>query len=74
VELYYFENTDIDDYVEEAFDQRRVNNQLNNTDDIIAGIMEGAILRVRPKPMTVSIIIAGLLPIMLGMGTGSEVM
>ena len=36
--------------------------------------MEGAVLRVRPKAMTVAVIIAGLLPIMWGSGTGSEVM
>ncbi len=35
---------------------------------------DGALLRVRPIMMTVSVIIAGLLPIMLGSGTGSEVM
>jgi Cu(I)/Ag(I) efflux system membrane protein CusA/SilA len=39
-----------------------------------AAIMEGAVLRVRPKAMTVATIIAGLLPIFLGTGTGSEVM
>jgi Cu(I)/Ag(I) efflux system membrane protein CusA/SilA len=37
-------------------------------------VVEGALLRVRPKIMTVSAIIAGLLPIMFGAGTGSEVM
>jgi len=37
-------------------------------------VMEGALLRVRPIMMTVAAIIAGLLPIMLGGGTGSEVM
>ncbi len=37
-------------------------------------IREGAVLRVRPKAMTVAVIIAGLLPIMFGSGTGSEVM
>jgi len=37
-------------------------------------VIEGALLRVRPIMMTVSAIIAGLLPIMLGGGTGSEVM
>lgn len=37
-------------------------------------IMEGAVMRVRPKAMTVAVIIAGLVPIMLGTGTGSEVM
>jgi len=36
--------------------------------------MEGAVLRVRPKAMTVAVIIAGLIPIMIGGGTGSEVM
>ena len=37
-------------------------------------IREGAVLRVRPKAMTVAVILAGLLPIMFGGGTGSEVM
>lgn len=37
-------------------------------------IREGAVLRVRPKAMTVAVIIAGLLPILWGSGTGSEVM
>lgn len=37
-------------------------------------IIEGALLRIRPIMMTVAAIIAGLLPIMLGSGTGSEVM
>ena len=37
-------------------------------------IEEGAVLRVRPKAMTVAVIVAGLAPILLGSGTGSEVM
>ncbi|HLF23259.1 MAG TPA: efflux RND transporter permease subunit, partial [Burkholderiales bacterium] len=37
-------------------------------------IREGAVLRVRPKAMTVAVILAGLLPIFWGEGTGSEVM
>ena len=41
---------------------------------LVAAIREGAVQRVRPKAMTVSVIIAGLLPILLGSGTGSEVM
>ena len=36
--------------------------------------MKGALLRVRPIMMTVAVVIAGLLPIMFGSGTGSEVM
>ena len=43
-------------------------------DDLRAAIIEGAVLRVRPKMMTVVAIMAGLLPIMWGTGTGSEVM
>jgi Cu(I)/Ag(I) efflux system membrane protein CusA/SilA len=43
-------------------------------DDIREAVIEGALLRVRPIMMTVTAIIAGLLPIMLGTGTGSEVM
>ena len=39
-----------------------------------AAIMEGAVLRVRPKAMTVAVILAGLAPIMLSSGTGSEMM
>jgi len=42
--------------------------------DLYAAIREGAVERVRPKMMTVVAIIAGLLPIMWGTGTGSEVM
>ena len=41
---------------------------------LMAAIREGAVQRVRPKAMTVAVIIAGLLPILLGSGTGSEVM
>jgi len=37
-------------------------------------IRDGAVLRVRPKAMTVAVILAGLLPIVWGSGTGSEVM
>ncbi len=42
--------------------------------DLHAAIMEGAVERVRPKMMTVTAIMAGLLPIMWSSGTGSEVM
>ncbi len=45
-----------------------------NMDDVRQAVIDGAVLRVRPIMMTVAAIIAGLLPIMLGSGTGSEVM
>jgi Cu(I)/Ag(I) efflux system membrane protein CusA/SilA len=43
-------------------------------EDLLDAIREGAVLRVRPKAMTVAVILAGLFPIMWGSGTGSEVM
>ncbi len=41
---------------------------------LLEAIREGAVQRVRPKAMTVAVIIAGLLPVLLGSGTGSEIM
>src|SRR3546814_402706 len=41
---------------------------------LLEAIREGAVLRVRPKAMTAAVILGGLFPIMLGQGTGSEVM
>lgn len=41
---------------------------------LLRAIREGAVQRVRPKAMTVAVIVAGLLPILWGSGTGSEVM
>jgi len=43
-------------------------------EDLRSAIIEGALMRVRPIMMTVAVVIAGLLPIMMGTGTGSEVM
>ncbi|MYM92256.1 efflux RND transporter permease subunit [Duganella vulcania] len=45
-----------------------------NEAELLDAIREGAVLRVRPKAMTVAVIIAGLVPVMIGSGTGSEVM
>ncbi|NBW75757.1 MAG: efflux RND transporter permease subunit [Sphingomonadaceae bacterium] len=42
--------------------------------DVEAAVRAGALLRVRPKAMTVAVILAGLLPILVGTGAGSEVM
>jgi len=61
-------------YLDHAILKRRAANQFNTEGDLIEAIEEGAVLRVRPKAMTVTVIIAGLLPIMFGGGTGSEVM
>jgi len=61
-------------YINQAISARTANGELNNRSELIEGIVEGAALRVRPIAMTVAVIIAGLLPIMWGSGTGSEVM
>ena len=60
-------------YLKQAWDAKLVAG--NNTEaDLLAAIRDGAVLRVRPKAMTVAVIIAGLVPIMWTSGTGSEVM
>ena len=61
-------------YLDHAIAKRRTTKRFNTEGDLIEAIEEGAVLRVRPKAMTVTVIIAGLLPIMFGAGTGSEVM
>ncbi len=61
-------------YLDHAIAKRRTADQFHTLNDLIEAIEEGAVLRVRPKAMTVAVIVAGLLPIMFGGGTGSEVM
>ena len=60
-------------YLKHAWEPRLARGE-TGVDALLAAIREGAVLRVRPKAMTVAVIIAGLLPIMWGSGTGSEVM
>jgi len=54
--------------------QCRASGREPNVGDLYEAVMEGAVERVRPKMMTVVAIMAGLLPILWGSGTGSEVM
>lgn len=61
-------------YLKSAIETAKENHQLNNAADLRAAIMQGAVNRVRPKAMTVSVIVVGLLPIMFSDGTGAEVM
>ncbi|TXH74018.1 efflux RND transporter permease subunit [Thiobacillus sp.] len=60
-------------YLKQAW-QRRLDAGRQTESDLLDAIREGAVLRVRPKAMTVAVIIAGLLPILWGSGTGSEIM
>jgi len=65
-------------YLKQALESKRLEAERANRNlqrsDLEEAIKNGALLRVRPIMMTVAAIIAGLLPIMLGSGTGSEVM
>jgi len=63
-------NQALQKYIDKARQQKRS----VSVDELRMAVEEGALLRVRPIMMTVATIIAGLLPIMLGSGTGSEVM
>lgn len=61
-------------YLNLSVHQREERGALNSLADLRAAVIEGAVLRVRPKAMTVAVIVAGLLPLFFGTGTGSEVM
>ncbi|MEO5734317.1 MAG: efflux RND transporter permease subunit [Rubrivivax sp.] len=60
-------------YLKQAW-QARLDAGQDSDADLLDAIREGAVLRVRPKAMTVAVIVAGLLPLFFGGGTGSEVM
>jgi copper/silver efflux system protein len=60
-------------YLKQAWQQRLVSG-MTSDEDLLDAIREGAVQRVRPKAMTVAVILAGLVPIMWSAGTGSEVM
>jgi len=61
-------------YLKNAHAHRLARGEPDNEQTLLAAIREGAVLRVRPKAMTVAVVMAGLLPILFGGGTGSEVM
>jgi len=60
-------------YLDIAHDQRRAAGLLNTEQDLRDAIEHGAVMRVRPKHMTILANLLGLLPIMWASGTGSEV-
>jgi len=61
-------------YLDQAWQTRRTEGQAPTLRDLYEAIMEGAVERVRPKLMTVTAIMAGLLPILWGTGAGASVM
>ena len=61
-------------YLDLAYAKWKKEGRLNSVQDLKDAIMHGAVQRIRPKIMTVSVILAGLIPIMFSHGTGSDVM
>lgn len=61
-------------YLRQAWQQRLDEGQAPTLATLHAAIGEGAVQRVRPKAMTVAVILAGLLPLFIGQGAGSEIM
>lgn len=61
-------------YLKQALAERVNRGEIPGLAMVLDAIREGAVLRVRPKAMTVAVILAGLIPIVWGSGTGSEVM
>jgi Cu(I)/Ag(I) efflux system membrane protein CusA/SilA len=61
-------------YLKNAHARRLAAGEPDNEETLLAAIREGAVLRVRPKAMTVAVVMGGLLPVLLGRGAGSEIM
>ncbi|MBS7457902.1 efflux RND transporter permease subunit [Coralloluteibacterium stylophorae] len=61
-------------YLRQAWERQLAVNPQAGEAELDAAIREGAVQRVRPKAMTVAVILAGLFPILIGGGAGSEVM
>jgi Cu(I)/Ag(I) efflux system membrane protein CusA/SilA len=61
-------------YIDNAYRERLLHGRMNTKEDLHAAVVYGAVERVRPKLMTVTTTIIGLLPIMWSLGTGSQVM
>ncbi|MEO8439228.1 MAG: CusA/CzcA family heavy metal efflux RND transporter [Spartobacteria bacterium] len=63
-------------YLDHAWEKFRAEGRMNTRADLIAAVKEGAVHRIRPKIMTVSVILLGLLPIMWSPATqaGADVM
>jgi len=61
-------------YLDEAYKQRKEEGKMNNLNDLYDAVLEGAVQRLRPKLMTVGANIFGLMPVVLAVGIGSDVM
>jgi copper/silver efflux system protein len=61
-------------YVNQTYESRMALGEIKNSTDVLKAVLEGTTSRIRPIMMTVICTVGGLIPIMIGTGTGSEVM
>ncbi len=61
-------------YLDQAIEERVRAGKLATAEDLDNALLEGAVLRIRPLAMTAAVILAGLFPLLIGHGAGSEVM
>ena len=61
-------------YLDRSIEGQVQKGRFHSDDDLDDALMEGAVLRVRPKAMTAAVILAGLFPLLISEGTGAEVM
>jgi Cu(I)/Ag(I) efflux system membrane protein CusA/SilA len=61
-------------YIDNAYERRRAAGKIRDLNDIIWAHMEGTVMRVRPKLMTVATMLVGLLPLLWATGSGADVM
>ena len=61
-------------YLDLAFEMWKRQGRMHNRGDLVQAIHHGAVKRIRPKMMTITVIIAGLIPIMWSHGAGADVM
>ena len=61
-------------YLDLAYNEMKNKNRMNTKENLVEAIHHGAVKRIRPKIMTATAIIAGLLPILWSTGAGADVM
>jgi Cu(I)/Ag(I) efflux system membrane protein CusA/SilA len=61
-------------YLDRAIEERVEEGRFSKVEHLDEALLDGAVLRVRPKAMTAAVILAGLFPLLIGHGAGAEVM
>ena len=61
-------------YLDHAYEDRKRAGLMTSKEDVLSAVMEGSVMRLRPKLMTVGTTMVGLLPLLWATGTGADVM